>query len=52
MTWRFAHKNAAGRLWRYIEENLIVSKTHLELVRKGKFKPGVTVIDFRDWYKD
>jgi hypothetical protein len=51
-SWKLAHGNAAGRLWRYIDSQLCLSKKHLKKVRKGKFKPGVTIIDFKDWYKN
>ena len=49
--WKLAYKNAAGRIWRFIENNLMISKNHLKKVRKGKFKPTPYKIDFKDWYK-
>jgi len=51
--WKLAGKRAAGRLWRFIDNNLLVSKTYLKRVRKGKVAPQKPhIIDFKDWYKD
>lgn len=52
VSWKLKHKNAVGRLYRWIDKNLSISRNHLKRLRKGKFKPGGTVIDFDEWYKD
>ena len=50
--WKTKYGNAPGRLWRFLEKNMLLSKKHLKKVRKGKFYPQPFVIDFKDWYKE
>lgn len=52
--WKVKFDNAPGRLWRFIDSNLTISKTYLKKLRKGKvaWPPKPYTIDFKDWYKD
>jgi hypothetical protein len=52
--WKVKFNNAPGRLWRFIDNNLTLSKTYLEKFRAGKipWPPVPYVIDFKDWYKE
>jgi hypothetical protein len=48
--WRLKHNNAAGRLWRYIEKNIGLSRNHLEKVKKHKFTPVQICVNLNYWY--
>lgn len=51
--WRIYNREA-GRLWKYIENNLLVSKTYLQKFKDGKipFPPVPYRIGFKDWNKE
>ena len=50
--WKTKFNNAPGRLWKYLEARLILSKNHLKRISKGKFYPTPYQVNFKDWYKE